>query len=285
MKSSQTQKGTNQDSTKESEEEKSKEQKNTDKSSKLKEPKRKEKEIYFIILYQRNEKENPTDMVFSKDCDNSPTIILNNEIKIRENIYKYIYQKVFKYKNIGGKKNIELIFFLGENVDKYIIQFEIKHEIFIYDVDLEKGNKYLDNIARENIDQKMIDYQDKLDLFLKALKENKEENKIEQLYIETIKLYSKKKNFSLLISLFSRIHQDKKLCELLLGKFYNMEKDINPVRDEKLGDHFNSLMAITVSEAENLIKENGYNPIQFYGLLLCYLNFYDYQTLKIVLIN
>ena len=42
-------------------------------------------------------------------------------------------------------------------------------------------------------------YQDKLDLFLEALKQNNEEKKNELLYKETIELYSKKSNFSFLI--------------------------------------------------------------------------------------
>ena len=38
-------------------------------------------------------------------------------------------------------------------------------------------------------------------------------------------------------------------------------------------------------EAETLIKANGYAPIHFYGLLICYLNFYDYQTYESTWIN
>ena len=33
-----------------------------------------------------------------------------------------------------------------------------------------------------------------------------------------------------------------------------------------------------VSEADKLIKENDYNLIQFYGIILCYLNFYDEEN-------
>ena len=38
-----------------------------------------------------------------------------------------------------------------------------------------------------------MDYQDKLDLFIEALKENKEEKKKQELFQEAIELYSKKK--------------------------------------------------------------------------------------------
>lgn len=117
----------------------------------------------------------------------------------------YAYKKVFKYKNKGGKKNVELIFFFREEDDKYIITLEPNDKIFIYDLDLKKGHKFLDSIPIEIINQKVIGYQEKFDLFLEALEQNNEENKNERLYEETIDIISKKGNFSLLISLFTKI--------------------------------------------------------------------------------
>ena len=258
--------------------------KDSSKSGKSKQPKGEEKEVYFIIYYQRKQKENPKEIAFSESCDSIPQAILTKEIKTSSN--KYAYKKVYKYKNKGGK---ELIFFFGEEEDKYIISFDVKDKTFIYDVKLEKGHKFLDNIPKENINQNIMKYQDKLDLFLEALKQNKEEKKNELLYQETIGLYSKKSNFSFLISLFAKIYQEKKLCESLLQKFYDMnikilkdkkENNPNSDREENLGDKFNSLMVKIATESESLISSNGYNPIHFYGLLLCYLNFYDYTTFE-----
>ena len=168
---------------------------------------------------------------------------------------------------------------------------EIKDKIFIYDVDLKKGHKYLENIAKENIDQKKsIEYQDKLELFLEALKQNKEESKNQELYEETIELYSKKSSFTFLISLFAKIYSYKNYCDLLLEKFYEINVNIkendkkdnnsNSDRNEKLGDQFNSLMVKIESESESIIKENAYNSIHFYGILICYLNYYDYNTFE-----
>ena len=90
----------------------------------------------------------------------------------------------------------------------------------------------MEAIPKENIDQKFMKYQDKLDLFLEALKQNREENKNELLYKETIDLYYKKGNFSFLISLFAKIYQEKKLCESLLQKFYDMNKKISECEKE-----------------------------------------------------
>jgi hypothetical protein len=87
-----------------------------------------------------------------------------------------------------------LSFFIGkDDIYKYIISFNLKEKTFIYDVVLKKGHKYLDNIAQTSIKQDIMDYQDKLDLFIEALKENKEENKMKELFQKTIELYSKKK--------------------------------------------------------------------------------------------
>lgn len=34
------------------------------------------------------------------------------------------------------------------------------------------------------------------------------------------------------------------------------------------------------SEADNLIRNNGYDSIQFYGIILFYLNYFDYENFK-----
>ena len=86
----------------ESIEEKPKKKKDSSKSSKTKIQIGEEKEIYFIIFYQRKQKENPKELVFSEDSDITPQNILIKEIKTKND--KYVYKKVFKFKNIDGKK-------------------------------------------------------------------------------------------------------------------------------------------------------------------------------------
>ena len=267
--------------------EKTKDKKESSKSSKSKSQKGEEKDIYFIISYILKKEENLKELAFSKECEATPQIILNKIVKTNNN--KYAYKKVFKYKNIGGKKNVELVYYYGEELDKYIITLEIKDKTFVYDVDFKKGHRHLSKIVPQIIKQD-IKYQDKLDLFLEALKENKEENKNQELYKETIELYSKKNSFSFLISLFTKIYQDKNYCELLLEKFYNMNAELkekgkkgsstNSDRDKNLGDQYNSIMSKIESESEKLIIDNGYKPIHFYGIIISYFNFYDYNALE-----
>ena len=167
---------TNQDKSEEPKEENPKKKEDNSKSGKSKQPKVEEKEIYFIILYQRKQKENPKELFFSEDCDSIPQAILTKEVKTSTN--KYAYKKVFKYKNKVGKKNVELIFFFGQEDYKYIITLEVKDKTFIYDVKLKKGHKFLEAVPGESVDQKFLKYQNKLVLFLEALKLNKEEKKM-----------------------------------------------------------------------------------------------------------
>ena len=40
---------------------------------------------------------------------------------------------------------------------------------------------------------------------------------------------------------------------------------------------YTSLFKEIKSEANQIIENNSYNPIDFYGLILCYLNYYEYD--------
>ena len=167
------------------------------------------KEIYFIILYTRKEKEGEKDFIFTKNVSKLQNIY-TKEIEGKGENKIYLYEKVIKFDkeinkkeedNINGKetnndeKNIEKIEIQFEIVnDIYIISFNIEDNFFYYDVELKKGNKSLANSAKEIIDQNTLDYYKKFEIFLEALNKNKEEGKIDILYEETIKLYSKKKN-------------------------------------------------------------------------------------------
>ena len=244
-----------------------------------------ENEIYFIIFYSREQRENPKDMAFCEECTIIPKTILNKEIII--NNKNFLYRKVLKFNNYEGKQNAEFSFYLGQEEDKYFISFEIESKKFIYDIFLKKRNKYLENIEKININQKSLEYQDKFELFFEALKQNKEVNKSQELFLETIDLYSKEGNFSFLISLFSKIYEEKKSCNILLKIFYEMNANIeneknknnNINKDDKLAQ-FKPLIIKIAENSENYIKSYGYNLVQFYGILVCYLNFYDYNAFE-----
>ena len=150
---------------------------------------------------------------------------------------------------------------------------------FLYDAELIKKRKDINNPDKEQIDQKEIPYYDKLDIFIKALKKNKEEDKVDSLYYETIELLSKKKSFSFLIHLFIRVYNQKYLCQKLLEIFREMShrnktKDKNKLKNKAL-EAYNDIMNKIASKADILMRENNYNPIDFYGVILCYFNCFD----------
>lgn len=149
--------------------------------------------IFFIILSPSEEKINFDDLKFLSEIE--PKIIYNKSIEKGKG--SFLFHNVFKLDVKKKEKN--------EKVEEYLLQYEIgeesydilfnvKENSFIYEVKLLKGNKFIDNIVKRKINQNQIPLQYKLDLFLEALNKNKEMNKIELLFKETIELYKSKKN-------------------------------------------------------------------------------------------
>ena len=244
----------------------------------------KEKEVYFIILRPSEEKVN-LDPKFSSEM--APQRIYKKSIEkgngsfLEHNVFKLnikknekkVKDKKVKDKKGENKKDYKIEYIEGE--DAYDILFSVEENSFVYDTELKKGNKWLDNIVKEDIDQTIIPLYNKLDLFFEALEKNNENFKIEKLYDETIDLYKKKKKFSLLISLFLKIYeQNKDLCSKLLKIFNEINDKENTDRDKELSaylDIFNQIF----SNADNIIKSHDYDSINFYGILFCYLSHYD----------
>ena len=236
------------------------------------------KDIYFIIIYPIKEKEKSKKIYFS-EFDIFPENIFENELKQENGII--FYEKVFMF-NGKTNNNYNIEFEIGKTC--YTITFEVKESTFIYDVELKKGNRILKNIYKEIIDQKIIAYHKKLDIFLEALKKKNEKDKIETLYKDTIKLFEKKNNFNILISLFVQLYKNKELCPLLMKRFKEMNnkvkyKEKNIDRDKDLEKYINIFKDIS-SEADFLINSNDYESIQFYAIILCYLNYYDNNNFR-----
>ena len=102
---------------------------------------------------------------------------------------------------------------------------------------------------------------------------------IDSLFKETIELYSKTKGFAFMIELFLKIYQKKDLCPELMKifkKFNENPKDNEKNMDRKpfLKDYTSKFKSI-ISEADTIIENNNYNIIDFYGIVLSYLNYYD----------
>ena len=181
------------------------------------------------------------------------------------------------------EEEIQIEFQIGDK-DNYIIRFNAENKLFYFDIDLKKGNKFLRYIAKETINQNVLNYYQKIELFIAALKHNKEEKKIDNLYDESIKLYSKNKGFYLLIPLFVSIVEKQNLCSKLIEEFYKMNKenknDKNMDRKDDLNDYASTFAKFSTAEVDNIIRKKNYNPFHFYGILFCYLNYYDYNNFE-----
>ena len=243
--------------------------------------------LYFFIYYPRTQIEKSSDIVL-KLPDNKkekPEWIYSKPTFDSEDNNKYIYyKKIFKIAKSKtlGKEADKYYFEFEIGDDRYIISFNSKKKKFIYDISLEKGKRILD--ITKNIDQNQIEYSEKIDLFVEAIEKLEEDDKkqliINKLYEDSIDLYENKKGFGLLISLFLNIYKDKDLCKKLLGKFKAMNENDQDERNLDRKDYlkdYSTIFEKITSEADEIIKTNDYNSVEFYGIILSYLNYFDYK--------
>ena len=211
--------------------------------------------IYFYINYSRKQKEDIKDVEFivPENKDHHPICIFNDEKP--QNQY-YIYNKIYKVSKSAGKGNKGNLynFEFELNDEKYVIWFDSKGSIFVYEVNLEVGKKIID--IRRKVNQGK-DYYKTMEYFIKALEKDAKEL-INNFYQETIKLYTNKKGFILLIELFIRIYEKKDLCSQLLGIFRNNNlnsKDNSKIKDRpKELEDYSSKFKTLKSEADKIIE-------------------------------
>jgi hypothetical protein len=240
-----------------------------------------EKDAYFLILKPSEEKIDFASLKYEAENIIDPSIIFPKPIDKEDETYPGVL--VFKFKRKKKEKseeNKELIkstkymikFYKEEQT--YKITFVLKDECFAYIPELSTGNKYLEGwVTEEPIEQDIVPLYDKLNIFLKALQKNGE-NHEEKLYEDTINLYEEKKQFSLMIALFLKIYEKRKeLCDKLI-EIFNKYNEESADKVNYLKKDLNSFKQI-YSNAKEIVKERKYNPIYFYGVLFCYLHFYD----------
>ena len=237
-----------------------------------------DKYLYFFISYEKNQNEGESNIDMILKEKNELKCIYVDE-KYEDQIY--YCNRIFKIRKSAGKKEKgnNYYFIFEKNDDQYILKFDSEGNTFVYDVILEVGKKMID--IRRKINQNK-EYYKTIDFFIKALEKNGEEGIIDILYKETIELYSKKEGFTFMIELFLKIYQKKNLCIQLLQIFKKInqnpkETGKNKDREMYLKDYISKFNSIK-SEADKIIENNNYNYIEFYGVVLCYLNFYDYES-------
>ena len=228
------------------------------------------KEIYLFILIPSEEKINFQKIKYESEI--IPKIILSENI-IKED-GSYLVEIIFKFviNKEKDKEEEQYTIKFNEEGNKYILSFDIKNKSFIYSPKLKRiKNNY---IIEEPIEQNIIPLYNKFNIFLEALKENNERDIEEKLLEDTIDIYKTEKKFSLLITLFLKIEKYRDLTNKLIEIFYNINEEENNDREKYLKKDLIIFHDI-YSKAEDIIKENKYNPIYFYGILFCYFNYYD----------
>jgi len=249
-----------------------------DKDEVIKEIKEDEKQIYFILIFDKIK--TSEEIIFTNHEIIECIFSSKEEIKEKneKNESKFQYINVFKQtiKNEKKRKDIEINFKASD--DEYIIDFNlIPNTYFVFDLSL----KIYDGFYKRerDIPQDKKGYFEKIDIFIQSLKNKDEEDKIPLLYNDSINLYYESPKFPLLIKLFIKTYENKELCLLLLKKFESTKdknSQINSIISPDLENFKENIKAIN-EEAENLITNYAYKPINFYALILCYLNNYDYD--------
>ena len=252
--------------------------------------------LYFFIFYPRPKKEDKNSIKFfvPENKKDRPKCIYTEENYENNNYY---YKKICKApKSAIAKKKKGVLHYHFEfelDDDKYIISFDNKENTYIFDVALSVGRKII-NIQRP-IKQDKIEYTEKIDDFIAALekeikneevKDDEKEKIFDEFYKDVLNLYSKKKGFSLMISVFLKIYEKKEICTELLNKFNEMNG--NPKDNEKNMDRksylkeYTSQFKIILSNSEEIITKKEYDSVQFYGIILCYLNYYDSKQFSLI---
>ena len=163
----------------------------------------KNNEAYFLILIPSEEKIDFQGLSCTKKNMIDPSIIFRD--RVEKDDKTYLEEIVFKFKKKKKKKEITdeenesikstkyaIAYYEEEHI--YNITFASKNECFIYQPKLDIGNKYIQGIPKEPIQQNIVLPYIKLNIFIKALQEKNEINQKEKkLYKDTIDLYEQKK--------------------------------------------------------------------------------------------
>jgi len=240
--------------------------------------------IYFFVYYPRNQAENSSEIVL-KNIDKKVEKcewIFSRPTYDNDGDKKYInYKKIIKVPKSKAKKaNYYFEFELDD--DNYIISFEGKGRTFIYNVKLEVGKRILP--IKTTVDQSVIEYNERIDYFTEAIESNEDKDKkdkiINELLKDSIELYKKEKGFGFLITLFLKVYKSEDLCNALLKTFREMNETSPDEKNKEKKDflrEYTSKFESIAYDAEEIIKNNKYNAVDFYGIILSYLNYYDFK--------
>ena len=218
---------------------------------------------YFFLIYLPKPKSKPKGKI-------------EIEIKESENYHlqfisakepqNYIINMFKLYSNEG----LDSLGFYFDNKN-YKLQFNnTRDQTFIFNPTLVKSDIFFKNTE---INQNEISLNEKMNYFIDFILEfNLGKDKLDKLYNDSIKLYYEYPSFDFLINIFTHVYNTNLCAELL--KAFNKNFD-NPKQYNsnilKLKEYELKFQQI-YKDSKNIISKYSLNNIDFYGLILIYLN-------------
>ena len=227
-----------------------------------------EREIYFLIYFDEiNVKQEFGEINFDnkEDC---PKCIFTKKTGEKDGNGKLI--KVFKYK---GKTKRKLCFEFSFNENNFNFILDNPNNSFIFNLKLFKKSL----IINSKVNQNKISVHDKMNYFIEALNQTKETEKLDILYFESINIFTKIQSdlYHFLINIFVHVYNTK-YCSILLKKFSEIPEDFvkkDNIIKESLEQYKYNFVDIC-KNCDEIISSNKLDKINFYGLVLSYLNNY-----------
>ena len=116
-----------------------------------------------------------------------------------------------------------------------------------------------------------------MNIFYSAITSSSGNDKaLTNLYVDSITLYGKNPSFEFLINIFVKIYNNIDLCFSLFKEFNKNLKNNSEVSNANL-QKFKETFQDICDKSENIVKINPDISTNYYGLILCYLNNYDFQ--------
>lgn len=242
-------------------------------------------DMYLLISYslEKNKNESNDEIIIQE----KNAKIICSEKNDKEKISEYTVIIEYTLENPKKNKQYKLEFKIDEK--DYSINFEYNNNHFIYELELYSVDNFLK--IEKKITQTM-NYPQKFNFFHKSIKKLEQQSLYDDLYNDTINLYSIYPKFDFLINIFVNIYQNKNICPKLLEEFKKFNDKIkNNIKDKNFSFinfeqyliEYNTIFGEISENIESIISSNAYNPSYFYGLVLCYLNNYDYEVFKKIL--
>ena len=230
------------------------------------------KNIYFLIIYQREKTATNNEITFNKKA------IIHNiySEKVEKDKNHFEFMIVFRYVPKEEKNETKINFKIDK--EEHTIKFENKGKTFIYDVSLTKNDTFSGRV--KTIDQTKISNSKKFNIYYSAINNVNGSNEVlSSLYKDSINLYKKKPSLEFLINIFIKTYTDLNICSPILKEFKNnLEKSLdqkNEIGSEKLKKYKDNFQEI-YDKSDNILKNNTEISPSYYGLLLCFLNNYDF---------